>query len=71
MHLSTYEYLITTDDQMAKIVRMRAAAKAYHDALEHELQDGADKTFIIRNHRTNAMWVNIAITRLTDGTPRE
>ena len=50
--------------------RVRAAAKAYNDVLDAELPDGPDKTFVIRAHRSNAMWANVAITRLPDGTPR-
>ena len=49
---------------------LRAAAKAYNDVLDAELPDGPDKTFVIRAHRSNAMWANVAITRLPDGTPR-
>lgn len=69
-HPSTYEYLEPTDSQMASMARVRAAAKAFNDVLEAELPDGPDKTFVIRNHRSNAMWANVAITRLPDGTPR-
>lgn len=50
--------------------RIRLAAKAYSEILEKELPEGPDKTFVIRNHRSNSMWANIAITRLPDGTPR-
>lgn len=71
MHKSTYEYLKPTDQQIEQMSRVRAAAKAYGDALEAALPDGPDKTFVIRNHRSNAMWANVAITRLPDGTPRE
>lgn len=71
MHSSTYEYLKPTDAQIESMARVRAAAKAYNDVLDKELPDGPDKTFVIRAHRSNAMWVNVAITRLTDGTPRE
>lgn len=70
MHESTYEYLKPTDDQLARMSRLRAAAKAYGDILDTELPDGPDKTFVIRAHRSNAMWVNVAITRQPDGTPR-
>ena len=35
------------------------------------LPDGPDKTFALRNHRTTAMWANIAVTREADGSPRE
>lgn len=70
MHPSTYEYLKPTDQQIEQMARVRAAAKAYSDVLEAELPDGPDKTFVIRNHRSNAMWANVAITRQPDGAPR-
>jgi hypothetical protein len=70
MHSSTYEYLKPTDDQVETMAKVRSAAKAYGDALEALLPDGPDKTFVIRNHRSNAMWANVAITRQPDGAPR-
>ena len=70
MHDSTFEYLKPTDAQIEAMARVRAAAKVYCDALEADLPDGPDKTFTIRNHRSNAMWANVAITRQPDGTPR-
>lgn len=70
MHSAAYEYLEPTDEQRACMARVRAAAKAYGDILEKELPEGPDKTFTIRGHRSSAMWANIAITRLPDGTPR-
>lgn len=71
MHSSTYEYLKPTEVQLEQMACVRAAAKAYNDVLDAELPDGPDKTFVIRAHRSNAMWANVAITRLLDGTPRE
>lgn len=71
MHYSTYDYLKPTLDQMDKMNRLREAAKVYGEVLEKELPEGPDKTFTIRNHRSNAMWANVAVTRLPDGTPRE
>lgn len=71
MHSSTYEYLKPTDDQVEAMAKVRSAAKAYGDALEAILPDGPDKTFVIRAHRSNAMWANVAITRQPDGTPRQ
>jgi len=71
MHPSTYEYLKPTDKQLAAMTKVRLAAKAYSEILEAILPDGPDKTYIIRAHRSNAMWANVAITRLPDGTPRE
>jgi hypothetical protein len=52
------------------MAKLRSASKAYGDALEGLLPDGPDKTFVIRAHRSNAMWANVAITRQADGTPR-
>ena len=70
MHSSTFEYLKPTDEQIHDMNTVRQAAKVYCEALEALIPDGPDKTFIIRNHRSNAMWANVAITRLPDGTPR-
>jgi hypothetical protein len=70
MHPSTFEYLKPTDEQIAAMAKVRLAAKAYCDMLDAVLPDGPDKTFIIRAHRSNAMWANVAITRHPDGTPR-
>jgi hypothetical protein len=70
MHASTYEYLKPTDAQLETMAKVRSAAKAYGEALEALLPDGPDKTFVIRAHRSNAMWANVAITRQPDGTPR-
>jgi hypothetical protein len=70
MHRSTYDYLSPTEEQIEQMAQLRAAAKLYGDALEALLPEGPDKTFVIRAHRSNAMWANVAITRLPDGTPR-
>ena len=70
MHPSTYEYLKPTEAQIEAMSQVRAAARAYSEVLESMLPEGPDKTFAIRNHRSNAMWANVAITRLPDGTPR-
>lgn len=69
-HPSTYEYLKPTDKQVARMAKVRAAAKVFNDVLDEHVPDGPDKTALIRAHRTNAMWANVAITRLPDGTPR-
>lgn len=70
MHDTTFGYLKPTDSQIEAMDKLRAAAKAYCDVLEATLPDGPDKTFIIRAHRSNAMWANVAITREADGSPR-
>jgi hypothetical protein len=71
LHPSTFEYLRPTQDQMDRMARLREAAKVYADVLEAQLPEGPDKTFVLRAHRSNAMWVNVAVTRQADGTPRE
>ena len=38
MHPSTYEYLKPTDDQMQRMARVRAAAKARNEALVDQLE---------------------------------
>lgn len=70
MHTSTFDFLKPTDEQIARMDRLRRAAKVYCDVLEAEIPDGPDKTFVIRAHRGNAMWVNVAVTRQPDGAPR-
>lgn len=70
LHESTFEYLKPTDAQIKSMAKLRAAAKTYADVLDAELPDGPDKTFVMRAHRSNAMWVNVALTRQADGTPR-
>ena len=49
---------------------VRKVADDYCRILEQIIPDGPDKAYIIRQHRANAMWANVAITRLPDGTPR-
>lgn len=71
LHSTTFEYLKPTEAQIEKMAKLRAAAKAYADVLDAELPDGPDKTFVLRAHRSNAMWVNVAVTRPADGAPRE
>lgn len=71
MHPSTYDYLKPTPAQIDAMSKVRAAARDYSAVLEAQLPEGPDKTFIIRGHRANAMWANVAITRLPDGTPRD
>ena len=70
LHSSTFEYLKPTDEQIATMATLREAAAAYAVILDTFLPDGPDKTFILRAHRSNAMWVNVAVTRQADGTPR-
>lgn len=70
LHSSTFEYMKPSDKQMETMNTLRAAAAIYANALEAELPEGPDKTFILRAHRANAMWANVAVTRFADGAPR-
>jgi len=70
LHPSTFEYLKPTEEQISAMAKVRQAAKEYCDILDAVLPDGPDKTFVLRAHRSNAMWANVAITRQPDGTPR-
>ena len=70
LHNSTFDYLKPTGDQMSDMADMRAAAKQYADAIEGTLLNLADKTYALRKLREVAMWVNVAITRQPDGSPR-
>lgn len=71
LHESTFEYLKPTDQQKADMAQVRTAAAEYARVLEQMLPDGPDKDHVLRTHRSNAMWANIAITRHEDGSPRE
>lgn len=70
MHDSTFEYLKPTDAQVATMEQARGAAKNYAQTLEELLPPGPDTTYLLRKLREVAMWVNIAITRQPDGSPR-
>ena len=70
MHPSTFEYLQPTKEQIELMAVVREAAKRFSAVLEDSLPEGPDKTFILRSHRTTAMWANVAITRQPDGAPR-
>lgn len=70
LHLTTFEYLQPSKDQMLNMEMNRRGAADYAHKLELIVPDGADKTYILRKLREIAMWANVAITRDTDGTPR-
>lgn len=70
LHPSTFEYLKPTDGQLETMDYMRKAAAAYATVVEKALPDGPDKTYILRRIRETAMWINVALTREADGSPR-
>lgn len=70
MHRSTFEYLKPTEKQLMQMAAFREEFAQFAACLEIGLPDGPDKTYILRKLRELAMWVNVAITRHADGSPR-
>lgn len=70
LHDSTFEYLKPTTEQLAQMHAVRTAAAQYARSIDSVVPEGPDKTYILRKLRELAMWVNVAITRNADGTPR-
>ena len=70
LHPSTFEYLQPTLDQIRDMTEARWAAATYAKELARLVPEGPDRTYIIRRLREVAMWVNVAITRNSDGSPR-
>jgi hypothetical protein len=71
LHESTFEYHKPSDAQLSAMTDARHRAFVYATALDAVLPDGPDKTYVLRKLRELAMWVNVAITRHADGSPRE
>ena len=71
LHPTTFEYLKPTEAQLTEMERGRAITRAYANDIEELLPDGPDKTYIMRRIRETAMWINVAITREADGSPRQ
>lgn len=71
LHPSTFDYLKPTDEQLAKMAELRLITKKYAEDLDRLLPSGSDKTYILRKLRELAMWNNVALTRRSDGSPKE
>ena len=71
LHESTFEYFKPNDDQVTDMQVCREAARTYAMTLSEIVPDGADKTYALRKLRELAMWVNVAIMRDADGSPRD
>jgi hypothetical protein len=67
---TTFQYLKPTDGQIDVMNALREAASLYAAVVDQALDPGADKTYILRRIRETAMWVNVALTRHADGSPR-
>lgn len=71
LHNSTFLYLKPSAKMQTAMDVLRTASAAYARVIDENVPDGPDKTYLLRKHRENAMWANVAITREADGTPRE
>ena len=49
---------------------LRGYTKEYAERIDQALDDGPDKTYIMRRIRETAMWINVCLTRHPDGSPR-
>ena len=70
LHPSTFEYVKPRQGQIDAMAEMRKATARYANLIDQALDEGPDKTYILRRIRETAMWINVALTRLPDGTPR-
>jgi hypothetical protein len=70
MHPSTFEYLKPTDVQIVAMARVREAFAVLGKAIDADVPNGPDRTYLERKLRECGMWANIAITRNSDGSPR-
>lgn len=70
LHVSTFQYLKSTDDQVVQMADVRHAFRTFVEFLEVNVPPGPDLDYALRQLRDAAMWCNIAITRYEDGSPR-
>ena len=70
LHPSTFDYLKPREGQIEAMNALREYTKEYAERIDQALDDGPDKTYILRRIRETAMWINVALTRETNGAPR-
>lgn len=70
LHPTTFEYLKPTDGQIEVMNALRQITAEYAAKIDQALDDGPDKTYILRRIRETAMWINVCLTRNADGSPR-
>jgi hypothetical protein len=71
LHPLTFKFIKPSDEQLNIMDDMRTEAAQFAEAVERSVPDGPDKTYILREFRGLCFWINAAITRNTDGSPRE
>ena len=70
LHPSTFDYLKPREGQIEVMNALREYTKEYAERIDQALDDGPDKTYILRRIRETAMWINVALTREANGAPR-
>jgi len=70
LHPSTFGFLAPTEEQKEVMNKLREASKVYAETIDAALAPGPDKTYILRRIRETSMWINVSVTRQSDGTPR-
>jgi hypothetical protein len=70
LHPDTFEYLKPTQGQLDVMNWLRRVSTDYAAQIDQALDDGPDKTYILRRVRDTAMWINVALIRNADGSPR-
>ena len=70
LHPSTFDYLKPREGQIEVMNALREYTKEYAERIYQALDDGPDKTYILRRIRETAMWINVALTREANGAPR-
>ena len=71
LHPATFDSIVLRPGQIEVMNYLRFRSKLYAEEIDRALDDGPDKTYLLRKLRETAMWINVALTRLPDGTPRE
>ena len=71
LHPSTFQYLMPSEQQKADMQRLRDGAENFAKDIGAVVPDGPDKTYALRKLRELSMWLNVAITREADGSPRQ
>jgi len=71
LYPTTFGFLEPTDEQKARMDKVRDAFAECASHVLENLPPSPDRDHVIRTLRDAAMWANVCITRLPDGTPRE
>lgn len=70
LHPLTFDYMKPTDGQVDVMDHLSKVTADYANVIDQALDDGPDKDYILRRIRETAMWINVALTRNADGSPR-